>query len=78
MHWFYTINSTSCTSLFILFLKLKNEGLISRVYRNSHWRCSGKNVFLEIVVVVFKSNCKGPVNPWSKSWKNKFEEVQFY
>ena len=52
----YTVNATTCTSLFIFLIKTK--GLILKIYWSSHWSCSGKNVFLEIDVAIFKNILK--------------------
>ena len=53
---------TSCyklhSSLHFIIETFKIEGLILRIYWTSHWRCSGKKVFLEITVYIFENFLK--------------------
>ena len=37
---------------FIILKRFKIAGLILRIYRTKHWRCSGKYVFLEITIAI--------------------------
>ena len=68
---YYTLHNLYY-SLHFTIETFKIEGLILRIYWTSHWRCTGKKVFLEITVYIFenfsktalKLPCESVKNPW--------------
>ena len=68
-------------SLNFLLKPFKIKGLLLRIYWSSHWKCSGKKVFLEIAVAIFKNflkiTVKLPCESMVQVPENICEEVQF-
>ena len=49
---YYELHNLYQSLHFIILKRFKIAGLILRIYRRKHWRCSGKYVFLEITIAI--------------------------